>query len=383
MISDLQFPAEDRVRPRVTADGPGSGWDAPRASLRAIPVLITLLAFALAGMFAWGMWQTYMTAPWTRDGTVRAYVGAMAPEVAGRIVALPVADDQFVHKGDLLMVIDPRDFVNARDQAKGQLDLAEAQLRRANIAHEIAQTMFPAQLENAQAQLAAAKADQVKADADDRRYHNLPLGATTREQVDAVTAAADDAAALVMQADARVKEANVVQQNIAQSLQQANQEQAQMEVAKARLNQAELNLARTEIHSPVNGWVTNLTPRLGDYASVGTRVISIVDANSYWIDAYFEETSVASMHVGDPATVKLMGYPKVLRGYVTGIARGIDVANAQPNQQGLATVNPIFTWVRLAQRIPVRIAIDLVPKGVMLVAGMTATVQIEPGRNLR
>jgi multidrug resistance efflux pump len=149
--------------------------------LRAVPVLITLLALALAGIFAWGMWQAYVTAAWTRDGTVRAYVVAMAPEVADRIVALPVADNQFVYKGDLLVVIDPRDFVIGRDQAKGQLDLAEAQLRHANIAHEIAGTMFPAHLENAQAQLAAAKAD------------------------------------LVMEADARVKEANVVQQNIAQT----------------------------------------------------------------------------------------------------------------------------------------------------------------------
>ena len=382
-MSDVQFRVEDRVRPRVAEDGARNGWDAAGASLRAVPVLITLIALAIAGTFAWGMWQTYMTAPWTRDGTVRAYVVAMAPEVAGRIVALPVADDQFVHKGDLLMVIDPRDFENARDQAKGQLDLAEAQLRRANIAHEIARTMFPAQLENAQAQLAAAKANQVKADADDRRYHNLTPGATSRQEVDAMTAAADDAAAMMMQADARVKETSLVQQNIAQTQQQANQAQAQMEVAKAQLNQAELNLARTEIHSPVDGWVTNLTARLGDDASVGTRVISVVDADSYWIDAYFEETSVASIHDGKPVTVKLMGYPQVLHGHVAGIARGIDVANAQPNQQGLAAVNPIFTWVRLAQRVPVRIAIDRVPERLVLVAGMTATVQIERGANLR
>lgn len=198
-----------------------------------------------------------------------------------------------------------------------------------------------------------------------------------------MTAAADDAAAMVMQADARVKEASLVQQNIAQTQQQANQAQAQVEVAKAQLNQAELNLARTEIRSPVSGWVTNLTARRGDYASVGTRVISVVDADSYWIDAYFEETSVASIHDGNPVTVKLMGYPRVLRGHVAGIARGIDVANAQPSQQGLATVNPIFTWVRLAQRVPVRIAIDRVPERLVLVAGMTATVQIERGANLR
>jgi multidrug resistance efflux pump len=139
-----------------------------------------------------------------------------------------------------------------------------------------------------------------------------------------------------------------------------------------------VNLERTQIRSPVNGWVTNLLAQLGDYAAVGTQLISVVDADSFWIDAYFEETSLGSVHDGDPASIKLMGYRQIVRGHVAGIARGINVANAQPNQQGLATVNPIFTWVRLAQRIPVRIAIDQVPQGVVLVAGMTATVQLDP-----
>ena len=105
--------------------------------------------------------------------------------------------------------------------------------------------------------------------------------------------------------------------------------------------------------------------------------ISLVDADSFWIDGYFEETSLSLIRVGDPASVKLMGYDQILRGHVGSIARGINVANAQPNAQGLATVNPIFTWVRLAQRVPVRIDIDEVPQGVVLAAGMTATVQID------
>ena len=124
--------------------------------------------------------------------------------------------------------------------------------------------------------------------------------------------------------------------------------------------------------------MTNLLAQLGDYATVGENIISLVDANSFWVDGYFEETNLAPIRLGDPSSIKLMGYKQILRGHVDSIARGINVANAQPNGQGLATVNPIFTWVRLAQRIPVRVHIDEVPEGVVLAAGMTATVQIDP-----
>jgi multidrug resistance efflux pump len=122
----------------------------------------------------------------------------------------------------------------------------------------------------------------------------------------------------------------------------------------------------------------SLLEQLGDYANVGTNVISLVDADSFWVDGYFEETSLEPIRVGDPAEVKLMGYRQIVRSHVDSIARGINVANAQPNGQGLANVNQIFTWVRLAQRIPVRVRIDEVPEGVVLAAGMTATVQINP-----
>src|SRR6266851_5275203 len=154
--------------------------------------------------------------------------------------------------------------------------------------------------------------------------------------------------------------------------------QAQYQQAQANLAQARVNFQRTEIRSPVNGWVTNLLTQRGDYVNVGSTVVSLVDADSFWIDGYFEETSVARIREGDPSVVRLMGYSQTVRGHVGSIARGINVANAQPNGQGLANVNPIFTWVRLAQRIPVRIHIDEVPEGVALAAGMTATVQIDP-----
>jgi multidrug resistance efflux pump len=141
---------------------------------------------------------------------------------------------------------------------------------------------------------------------------------------------------------------------------------------------AKVNLERTQIRSPVNGWVTNLLAQLGDYVTVGQNEISLVDADSFWVDGYFEETNLGSIREGDPASIRLMGYSQIVRGHVGSLARGINVANAQPNGQGLATVNPIFTWVRLAQRIPVRVDIDEVPDGVRLAAGQTATVQIDP-----
>jgi multidrug resistance efflux pump len=122
--------------------------------------------------------------------------------------------------------------------------------------------------------------------------------------------------------------------------------------------------------------VTNLLAQLGDYVNAGAYAISIVDANSFWVDGYFEETNIAPIRVGDPAKIKLMGHSQIVRGHVDSIARAINVSNAQPNNQGVATFNPIFTWARLAQRIPARVHIDEVPPEVVLAAGMTATVEL-------
>ena len=293
---------------------PASSRDKTRSRFRIVPILITMAALALAVPLAWAMWDAYMAAPWTRDGTVRVYVVTMAPEVTGRIVQLPVADNQFVHKGDLLMVIDPTNY-------KIAVSLAEAAVQQAE----------------ATAQNAARESK--------RRAELNNLAVAVEEQQ---TFAASALAA-----------------------------EAQHQQAVANLDQARVNLGRTEIRSPVNGWVTNLLAQLGDYATAGQNKISIVDADSFWVDGYFEEGSLGAIHEGDPATIKLMGRNEIVRGHVDSIARGINVPNAQPDQAGLASVNPIFTWVRLAQRVPVRIHIDQVPKGVQLVAGMTATVQIE------
>jgi multidrug resistance efflux pump len=306
--------------------GQSDGSDVPRrmasdrdnvkSRIPVVPILITLGTVAVAALFSWAMWQAYMSAPWTRDGTVRAYVVTMAPEVAGRIVKLTVADNQFVHKGDMLFEIDPADYRIALEQAQAQAlrDGAALDYAREN--------------QNRQARLA-----------------NEGWASTDVYQ---------------------------------QTTSTLHQSEGIIALDKAAIAKAELNLSRTVIRSPVNGYVTNLLAQLGDYATVAQKLISVVDTDSFWVDGYFEETSLGRIHEGDPATVKLMGYSQLVHGHVGGVARGINIPNAQPDSAGLASVNPIFTWVRLAQRVPVRIHIDQVPDGVRLVAGMTATVQVDP-----
>jgi multidrug resistance efflux pump len=156
----------------------------------------------------------------------------------------------------------------------------------------------------------------------------------------------------------------------------ATQAQAAFDAARQQLAQAEINLRRTQVRSPVNGYVTNLLMRVGDYAHVGTTNISVIDADSYWIDGYFEETKMAHVCVGDRAEAVLMGYRDPIVGRVQSVTRGTSVSNAAPGAQGLPNVDPVYTWVRLAQRVPVRIRITHVPAGVPLVSGMTATVTI-------
>jgi RND family efflux transporter MFP subunit len=297
--------------PRVARDR-----DNVKPRMRIVPILITLGTVTAAVLLAWATWQVYMGSPWTRDGTVRAYVVTMAPEVAGRIVKLPVADNQFVHKGDVLFEIDPADYRIALEQA-------QAQAERDGAALDYARTN-----ENRQARLA--------------------------------------------------KEGWASTEVYQQTTSTLHQSEGVVALDKAAIAKAQLDLRRTVVRSPANGYVTNLLAQLGDYATVGQKLISVVDTDSFWVDGYFEETSLGRIHEGNPVTIKLMGYSQLIRGHVGGVARGINVPNAQPDQAGLASVNPIFTWVRLAQRVPVRVHIDQVPDGLRLVAGMTATVQIDP-----
>ena len=282
---------------------------------RVIRVILTSLLVAAAAFAIIGLWQHYMVSPWTRDGQVRAQVANIAPQVAGQIVELHAADNQFVHKGDLLYVIDKSNFKVAVDMAN--------------------------------ADVASKKADLDVKKAEDARRQQLTTLSTSIEEKQQFAGSY-----------------SVAQGTYLSSL--------------ANLEQAKLNLARTDVRSTVNGYVTNLLLRVGDYANIGSANISVVDADSFWVTGYFEETKMGSFQVGDAATVELMGYPQRIRGHVESITRGISTANATVSTQGLPSVQAVYTWVRLSQRIPVRIAIDAVPGNITLAAGMTATVIVTP-----
>lgn len=279
-----------------------------------IRVILTLVVVAVALILGMTLWNTYMVAPWTRDGRVRAYVVKIAPEVSGTVVQIPVLDNKFVHKGDPLFVIDPVRFRLAIDEAQARLDSAQANLAL--------------QKRNAS------------------RRKNLEGIVSTEEKEDYNT-------------KVRIAQANV-------------------DSAQSSLNTARLNLQRSILYSPVNGYITNLNLRVGDYVNAGQSYLSVIDADSYWVYGYFEETKMWGIHVGDVARIKLMGYKQILPGHVVSIARGINDKNADPDGFGLQNVDPIFTWVRLAQRIPVRIHIDHIPDTINLSAGMTATISVGP-----
>ncbi|WP_244441229.1 HlyD family secretion protein [Mesorhizobium sp. STM 4661] len=285
-----------------------------RLALAAVAKRLATLVLALVAVLVSVVaWDHYLTAPWTRDGRVRVQVASVAPEVTGRIKELRVADNQFVHKGDLLYVLDPFDFDVALHSSKAALQQQAADL-------------------------------QVKQRQSERQGKLSSLATTPEQQ--------------------QIYAGNAIQA------------EAAFEAAQYQVALAEVNLKRTEVRSPVNGYVTNLLLRAGDYARQGIANVSIIDTDSFWIDGYFEETKMARVCTGAQVEAKLMGYSAPIIGHVSTITRGLSVSNAATGAQGLPNVDPIYTWVRLAQRVPVRIAIDEVPPGVPLVSGMTATVSI-------
>ena len=281
------------------------------------PARIALTGLVTVVAAALGVWafSFYEYSPWTRDGRISAYVIDSAAEVPGQVIEVAVQDNQFVRQGDLLYKIDPRDYRAAVKRAHAALDAARAQLalQRANV----------------------------------QRRQTVVAGAISSEEREVF--------ATKVQSD-----------------------EADVESAQAALYKAQVDLERCEVRSPVNGYVTNLTVRAGNYANTGQRQMSVIDADSYWITGYFEETRLRHIRIGAAARAALMGYPNLpVSGHVESINRGIADTNTAPNPQGLPQVDPVFTWVRLAQRIPVRIHIDHVPDGVHLAVGETCTIHLQ------
>jgi multidrug resistance efflux pump len=275
---------------------------------------ITLVATAAAAWFGWQLWRHYEVEPWTRDGRVKAYVVQVAPDVTGPVTRVDVHDNQQVKAGDPLFEIDRARFELALRQADAQATAARAALSQA-----LRENQRNGQLDEL-------------------------VSKETREQ-----------------GETRL-------------------DQARATLAQAEVNRdtARLNLERTRVVSPVDGFVTNLDLRVGAYASASRPVMAVVDRHSFYVEGYFEETKLPGIHLGDPVKVSLMGTRQAIGGHVESFAEGIADRDRSTSQNLLPSVNPTFNWVRLAQRIPVRIALDAVPADVRLVAGQTATVQVLP-----
>jgi RND family efflux transporter MFP subunit len=276
----------------------------------------TAFTIALAALVGWALWRYYMLSPWTRDGRVRAETVNVAAEIYGKVKEVDVTENQLVHRGDVLFVIDPEEFRFALAKAQATMESR----RQDMLIHEI-----------------LAK----------RRSQMSAQSISTEEQQTSESLAAEARAAY--------------------------------EEAKSECDLAKLNLERTVVRSPVNGYIDNLRLRVGDYAAVGQTKLTVIDSDSFWVFGYFEETKIPRIHEGDSAIIELMGGGPAISGHVETISRGIADQNGSTDTQGLASVNPVFYWVRLAQRIPVRIHIDHVPDHVTLAAGMTCTVVVKPG----
>ena len=275
---------------------------------------LTLIAVAVAAFVAFIFWKQYAQTPWTRDGRVRADVVQIAPDVSGPVSSVAVRDNQWVNRGDVLYAIDPR-----------WLKLAVL---------------------SAQADVEAKRHEMVMRQ-DAARRRALIKGVISSEDIQQTGSAA------------RVAAANY-------------------QGALAALELAQLNLSHATVRAPVAGYVTHLRLRPGDYATAGETKVAVVDAHSFWVVGYFEETKLRHIRIGSAARISLMGFDPLITGHVESIGRGIDDNNDATGGLGLPDVNPTFSWVRLAQRVPVRIQLDKIPEGIELVAGLSASVSIVP-----
>jgi multidrug resistance efflux pump len=282
-----------------------------------VRVLVTCAAVGAAVIGARWLYIHYNLEPWTRDGRVRADIVAVSPDVNGLVTAVLVRDNQTVRVGQILFVI---------DRPRYELALRQAE----------------AAIANDETLLAQAKRE-------NQRNRNLGTLVTT-EQVE--------------EGEARVQELS-----------------AQLRGAIVQRDTARLNLERTTVRATVDGIVTNVELQPGDYAAVGRQVLALVDTDAIYVDGYFEETKLPRIRVGDRARVHLMGLDTDLRGTVESIAAAIEDRERSGSSANLANVNPTFSWVRLAQRIPVRIRVDHVPGGIRMIPGRTATVSIDVPRD--
>lgn len=277
-------------------------------------VLVTLSMVGCAALLGWHLWSFYMDAPWTRDAHIRADVVRLAPDVSGPVAEVFVSDNQEVEKGASLFRIETDRFELALREAEAKVESTKA-------AAELARTDFD-------------------------RYQRL---------------ASKDAVSL---------------QQRQQAESQMHQADAAYQSALAARDLAQLNLDRTDVKAPASGMVTNFALRRGNYVSAGSAIGVLVEKESLYVAGYFEETKLPRIHLNDPVRIDIMGESKSVKGHVASVAAGVEDRERSDSAGSLASVTPTFAWIRLAQRIPVRIAIDDAPDSVQLIAGRTATVSV-------
>jgi multidrug resistance efflux pump len=353
-------------------------------------LLTGVLVLIAVALILYKYWD-YAVNPWTRDGQVRANVVQITPRISGPIVKLPIKDNQFVKTGDLLFEIDRRTFETALEQAQAELD---------NTRDEI--EVLASQVEAAQADVEAAEATIKQAEAaikgyagrveetlkEYKRQQTLDKqGATSKRAVE--EAKANWVAAVNQKANA---EAKLLQMKASMSEAKANlakakadlgapgDQNARVRLAKAKVRTAELDLEFTQQKAPVDGYVTNLNLRLGSQAVANQPILALVDVNSFWVTGFFRENYIEDLRNGDRAIVTLMTYPdKTLEGRVDSLGWGIAQEDGSTGFDLLPNISPTFEWIRLAQRVPVRIHLDRVPEEVKLRVGTTASVLVMTG----
>jgi len=335
--------------------------------------IVVVLLLAAGGAYYWYSTKGLES---TDDAYTDGRAVAIAPRVTGVVVSLDVTDNQFVHEGDPLIHIDPRQFQAAREQAAGALASAKAQYENQVLGAEIGRKNFPAQMEQAEAQLANAKATEVKAQADYNRQKSLPKLATDQNNIDQATAALAQAEAQVKLAEAQVLEASPVPQRIGQADQAVGQLSGQVEQAQGSLDQADLNLSWSVVRAPQDGWITQRNVELGNNVTAGQQIFSIVSPE-VWITANFKETQLDLMRPGQKVTIGIDAYPQLkLTGHVDSIQKGSGSKfSAFPAQ------NATGNFVKIVQRVPVKIVIDggLDPKlPLPLGISVDPTVTVQP-----
>jgi membrane fusion protein, multidrug efflux system len=320
-----------------------------RPLIMTIGVVIVLLLVA-GGLY---YWLTTRNLESTDDAYTDGRAITIASQVSGVVLSLDVTDNQFVKKDQLLIHIDPRQYINDRDQAEGALATAKAQYAGQQLGAEIARKNFPAQLEQAQAQLATANANLAKAQADYDRQVSLSKQATSQQDIDAATSALRQAQAQVMLASAQVTQNSPVPQRIGETDAQVGQLKGQVEQAQARLDQANLNISWTLVKAPQDGWITKRNVEAGNYVTAGQQIFSIV-APEVWITANFKESQLADMRKGQPVRITVDAYPALdLRGHVDSIQLG-----SGSKFTAFPPENATGNFVKVVQRVPVKIVID-------------------------